>query len=303
MPADSQNPVVFVFGGGGARAAAAAGAAAVLFEAGIRPSAIVGSSMGFVVGSLIASGMHPEQVCRCFESGEIMSAFVPMSPFLRVAGAPWVLIRHLIGRPPYDGFYNGNKLRKVLNELVGKDNSQIERWPISVAASVFNLLDGRTETITKGEFGHIAAATTAVPGLFRPVELGGGLYLDGGVCDNLPVRTARNLAAGMGCAMVIAINVNDPLDSVDSNHFRGIGSTIFRVMNAHNQVTDLPQESFADVVIRAEVAITLTSKRKEDIRLAIKSGAESAKAALPEIRRRMQARSLVTSSAPALAYL
>src|SRR5438445_12595136 len=48
--------VVVVFGGGGAKSLAHAGAWRALLEAGLRPSHIVGTSMGAVVGAAFAAG-------------------------------------------------------------------------------------------------------------------------------------------------------------------------------------------------------------------------------------------------------
>jgi NTE family protein len=281
-----RRQIIFALGGGGARTAAIAGAASVLFEEGIRPDYIVGSSMGFVVGGLMGAGLHPEEICRYFESGKIMSAFLPVPPYVRLASMPWTMIRHFLGIDDYyDGLYNGRKLQKFLNAAVPGGRHRIEEWNIPVAAVAFNLLTGRSEIIDRGEFGLVAAATTAVPALFRPVQIDGGLYLDGGVFDNLPVRIAKDIAQGMGGGIVIAINVNEPDDEeVPVEHFRKIGNATFRVMNAHYRLTDMPQEALADVVIRAKLPIRLTSKSKHDINIAITSGEQAAKAALPKIR-------------------
>jgi NTE family protein len=279
-------PIVFVFGGGGARTAAVAGAAAALFDAGIKPDCIIGSSMGFVVGGLIAAGMHPQDVCRSFENGALMNAFLPIPPALRVCIMPVVALQHLLRRPPYDGLYGGRALRRFLNRTVTADRMQIEEWDIPVAASVFNLITGRAELIERGEFGLIASATTAVPALFRPVEIGDGLYLDGGVLENLPAEAGRRAADALGGGIVIAVNVNEPHHlELPAEHFRQPANATFRVMSAHYQVIDAPQEGFADVVIRAEVPMRMTSKNKSEISTAIAIGAGAAQRALPEIRR------------------
>jgi len=284
VPREGSPPVVFVFGGGGARTAAVAGAAAALFEAGIRPDYIVGSSMGFVVGGLIGAGVHPQEICSYFESGRLMNAFLPVPPALRLLTLPYVMLQHLAGRPPYDGLYGGGALRRFLNQVVTNDQMQIEEWDIPVAASVFNLLTGRSELMDRGEFGLVASASTAVPALFRPVEIGDGLYLDGGVLDNLPVRAGRETADALGGGIVIAVNVNEPAIRHRHDHFRKTVNATFRVMSAHYQLTDGPQELLADVVVRAEVPMRMTSKNKNEIISAITTGAHAAQEALPEIR-------------------
>jgi NTE family protein len=282
---NQKRQIIFALGGGGARSAGIAGALSLLFEEGIRPDYIVGSSMGFVVGGLIGAGLHPEEICRYFESGKIMSAFLPVSPFVRLATMPLTLIRHFLGLGDYEGLYHGRKLQKFLNDSVPGGRNRIEEWSTPVAAVAFNLLTGKSEIIDRGDFGLVAAATTAVPALFRPVEIDAGLYFDGGVFDNLPVRFAKDIAQGMGGGIVIAVNVNEPEDEdVPIEHFRQMGNATFRVMNAHYRLTDAPQEALADVVIRVKLPIRLTSKSKHDMNIAITSGERAARAALPQIR-------------------
>jgi NTE family protein len=46
-------------------------------------------------------------------------------------------------------------------------------------------------------------ASTAIPGIFAPVEIDGRLLVDGGVVDNLPVDVVRE----MGADYVIAVDL------------------------------------------------------------------------------------------------
>src|SRR2546428_1170451 len=54
--------VVAVFGGGGAKSLAHAGAWRALLEAGLRPSHIVGTSMGAVIGAALAAGSSGQRI-------------------------------------------------------------------------------------------------------------------------------------------------------------------------------------------------------------------------------------------------
>src|SRR5260370_9428250 len=54
--------VVAVFGGGGAKSLAHAGAWKALLEAGLRPSHIIGTSMGAVISAALAAGSSSERL-------------------------------------------------------------------------------------------------------------------------------------------------------------------------------------------------------------------------------------------------
>ena len=65
--------VVAVFGGGGAKALAHVGAWRALAEAGLAPAAVVGTSMGAVIGAAFASGRTWESIQA--QSAELARAF------------------------------------------------------------------------------------------------------------------------------------------------------------------------------------------------------------------------------------
>ena len=47
-------------------------------------------------------------------------------------------------------------------------------------------------------------ASSAVPGVFQPVKIGGHTYVDGGLVAPVPVRFARE----MGADFIIAVNIS-----------------------------------------------------------------------------------------------
>jgi NTE family protein len=65
------------------------------------------------------------------------------------------------------------------------------------------LVTGNPVVITSGSVAHAVHASSAVPGVVVPVLVDGQVLSDGGVSDNLPVRTARAL----GAEYVIAVNI------------------------------------------------------------------------------------------------
>src|SRR6478736_3940989 len=56
------SPIAFVLGGGGIRGAVEIGMIKALFEAGIRPGVIAGTSIGAINGALVASNPTPAVV-------------------------------------------------------------------------------------------------------------------------------------------------------------------------------------------------------------------------------------------------
>lgn len=80
-----------------------------------------------------------------------------------------------------------------------------DRLPIPFRAIVTDLETGESEAIGKGLLQDAMRASAAIPFVFQPVEIGGRLYVDGGVTKNLPVDVVK----GMGADMVIAVDPSE----------------------------------------------------------------------------------------------
>ena len=75
------------------------------------------------------------------------------------------------------------------------------------AAVATDLMSGNPIALTEGSVARAVHASSAVPGVVVPVEVDGMMLSDGGVSDNLPVRTTR----AMGADYVIAVQHPGPL--------------------------------------------------------------------------------------------
>ena len=93
----------------------------------------------------------------------------------------------------------------IPNELVPFDYDAFEQYPGQAEAVVTNLLTGQPEyreVPRRDEKFLLLQATCAMPVLFRPIRLDGGIpYLDGGCSDAIPWRHALDA----GCDRVVVV--------------------------------------------------------------------------------------------------
>jgi NTE family protein len=68
---------------------------------------------------------------------------------------------------------------------------RFEDTKIPLYITAFNLDRKKTEIFSTGELTKPLLASMAIPGLFPPVKIGDDYYCDGGILENLPVRSAR----------------------------------------------------------------------------------------------------------------
>jgi NTE family protein len=275
--------VGLALGGGGARGAAHVGVMKVLLEEGIPIDLIAGTSIGSVVGGLYAAGYSVDDLAVKFDDSELMKNFMPVGIKLRIAVAPIMFMPRLVGYHPYDGLYRGVKFRKYANKLAG-ENNEISKLSIPFAAVVTDLVDGNSHRLTSGDLGTALQASTAVPGLRKPVEIDNHLYCDGGLINNLPVNHVRE----MGADFIIAVNIDENLHDVPLKTFRKAGSVSQQALKIQLYNIDKKANETADITIHPNTdGISLISRNSKDGNRGLASGIEAARKAMPELKRKL----------------
>jgi NTE family protein len=279
---DSKRPKVgLALGGGGSRGSAHVGVLKVLLEENIPIDVIAGTSIGSVVGGFYASGMPMEDIAQVFEKNTFTKEFAPM-PILRLMLEPTALTLRMFGYRPYDGLYYGWKFRKYADKAVG--DKRIEQFSIPYAAVVTDVVTGKSCRLTEGDLGVALVASTAVPELRKPVQIGDHLYCDGGVINNVPVNHARE----MGADIVIAVNIDEHLKDRPIKDFRALGSMARQALRIQLATFDAPSAAKADILIHPDTTgINLVSFKKSDGKRGIDAGIAAARAAMPEIKRKL----------------
>lgn len=183
--------------GGGARGLAHIGVLKVLEQAGIVADLVVGTSMGGVMAAAYAAGMT---------AAEIEHEALERS-------RPRQLLRLIDPMPAAGGLLGGQRLQAYFERLFGRRTFAEMRCPLAVVAVDLN---SRREVILReGPLAEALRATTAVPGVFAPLEKDGMRLVDGGVLNNLPVDVARK----MGAEVVIAVDISPTRESEYSRWF------------------------------------------------------------------------------------
>lgn len=127
--------------------------------------AIVGTSSGAIVGSMLAAGMTVEAI----------SALVS-------ARRPLALCRPTLD--PWRGIFSASRLGQVLEQVLPE---RFEDLPLPFAVGVARLEpSGGAPTpvlLANGPLVPAVLASCAVPGIFQPIKIGGSSYVDGGIVD------------------------------------------------------------------------------------------------------------------------
>ena len=87
-------------------------------------------------------------------------------------------------------FVDLDKLFYEYTEEFGFDFEKFTKAPVKWEMVVSNIETGKAEYMSSTDIEQckkIGCASCAIPGLVPPVEINGQLYLDGGICDSIPI--------------------------------------------------------------------------------------------------------------------
>jgi NTE family protein len=171
--------VVAVLSGGGAKSAAHVGALKALEEWELAPSQYVGTSMGAVIAACFASGLDYDAILKRIVGLTTRDVAVP---------APGALLG-----PFGKALLRAAPLADTITRLVPATSFEDLRSPLTVTAT-----DAETGALQLfGDGGrmdvplhHALYASCALPMYYRPAEIDGRCYVDGGLRAVLPLHVA-----------------------------------------------------------------------------------------------------------------
>ena len=250
-------------GGGGARGFAEIGVLRVLEQEKIPIDVVVGASVGSLIGAIYA------------DSGSVLDA-----EFIAISITEEDIFDFRVFSFLSGGFVKGEKLKSFLNTRLRSKN--IENMKIPYGAVAVDLRTGQAVLFDRGPVARAVHASCAIPGVFVPVEIGGKLFVDGGVTDPIPV----DFAVKKGADVIVAVAISPALPPVAPKnpievmfHAITIMSSEIGVLGAKN----------ADVVIHPDVGNVAYDDFTQKKRL-IEAGEKAARAAMPAIREAIKAK-------------
>jgi NTE family protein len=178
--------VAFVLAGGASLGAIQVGMLRALYERGIKPDVIVGTSAGALNAAFIAS--RPQTVATADALGQIWRELrrgqvFPLNPLTGLLG--FLGTRdHLV---PQAG------LRRIIANHIERD--LLEQMPIPMHVVAVDVISGEELLLSRGPVVEAILASAAIPAVLPPVEWEGRTLIDGGVANNTPISQAVALGA------------------------------------------------------------------------------------------------------------
>jgi NTE family protein len=196
---ESGKRTAFVLAGGGSLGAVQVGMLAELIGAGVRPDVIVGVSAGALNGAFLAFDPGLKMV-------EQMAVLWSRMTTKEVLGLSWRSLLGLMGLRDHIASPEG--LRSLLKRELPYRTFAETAVPLHVVCA--ELVTGEAVVISSGDMAEAIIASTAIPGVFPPVEREGRYLVDGAVAASTPISVAAALAATqiivLPCGFACALN-------------------------------------------------------------------------------------------------
>jgi len=181
-----RRKVGLALGSGGTRGLTTIGILKVLKKHGIQIDYIAGSSVGAVVGGYYAISEDIEkleQIVTTLNYTDVLNSLTDLGKS--------------------DGLIHGNRFLDKIKVYIGDQN--IENLEIPFAAVATDKDTGCPVVLDKGSLAEAMRASSSMPIIFEPFNNSSVKLIDGGISQNVPVDTVRE----MGADIVIAVNLSE----------------------------------------------------------------------------------------------
>jgi NTE family protein len=254
--------IALVLGGGAARGFAHVGVIRVLEQEKIPIDMIVGTSVGSLIGAIYAHDMNSFELEWTAFSLEKDNLF------------DYTIFSAITGMGPV----KGDKLEEFVKTKVPVAN--IENLKLPFAAVATDLNRGTRVVLDHGSVARAVRASSAIPGVFNPVEHQGRLLVDGGVVDNIPISVARE----KGADLVIAVDISENVINFNITNLIDVMLQAVTIITSENTKY---KKKDADVLIAPAVGdvgmLDFTQKKR-----CMQAGIEAAQKVVPEIKKKIE---------------
>ena len=219
---------------------------------------IAGTSMGGLVGGFYAAGKSPDELKELVEHLDWNLILRGTTPYRELAfrrkedkraipNSLQIGLKHGAAIPP--GLNSGHQISLLIERetLPYSNLASFDDLPIPFRCVATDLISGKGVVFQDGSLTNAMRATMSLPGVFAPVQDRDGVYVDGGLVNNLPTDVVRK----MGAEIVIAIHLQTAPGSEKQIHsaFSVLGRAV-DVVIAENEIRGL---AGADLIVQADV--------------------------------------------------
>jgi len=221
-----KRKIAFVLGGGGRLGAAEVGMLRALFERGVVPDLIVGTSIGAMNGVAVAAAPELRTIERLEEMWTMLDKNEVFSGSMLAGAANLVKTR--------TSLQSNQALRRLIEQMLPA--STFEELVITFQCVAASIERAAEHWFYEGPLVDAILASSAVPGILPAVKIDGEHFIDGGIVNSIPIDRAVELGATEVFVLHVG-RIERPL-SPPKNPWQ-VGMVSFEVARRHRFARDL----------------------------------------------------------------
>lgn len=279
-------------GGGGLKGMAHIGVLQILWDNGLKPQYISGTSAGSIIATLYACGTSP------YKMQAIVSHLSPADYLdYNIMGT----LKYLISlvwptyQAPLEGIILGDKLERLVYALT--DGKKLSEAEIPLAIISCDINSGRKVIFTNQEMefersdvvvikdaliSEAVRASVSIPVTFKPKNFAGLKMVDGGLKEIVP----SSMAKMMGADYILSVNLGQ---AMYDSQIKGIPQIISRTLSILTyETSEMEEEIYSDMTIFPEIQGTRLDDT-EAIEKIIRAGRRAMKEKLAQLKRELGA--------------
>ncbi|HVN21662.1 MAG TPA: patatin-like phospholipase family protein [Dongiaceae bacterium] len=220
---------------------------------------LAGTSMGSIIGAMYATGMSASEIQKFARTVDWDAAFLPEPGYADISFRRKQDRREFLIRTPFglkkglkgpNGINPGQAAGLLLDHIAFANGatSNFDDLPIPFRCVATDMQSGEAVILREGFLADAVRASMAIPAVFTPVELNGRILSDGGLVQNIPVETVRD----MGVDKVIAVELHyPPRDAGQLSSLAGVLARAVDVMITQNESRSL---ALADTKLQVDMS-------------------------------------------------
>lgn len=223
--------VGLALGGGGPKGLAHIGVIKMLEKNNVPIDYIAGTSAGSIVGAFYAAKKNISE----------LEEYIVKKKW-------WDMLTLLADPSLREGILQGKRAQAFLEGYLGPE-LEFSQLCLPFLAVAVDIANGKAVGLHEGSVTRAVMASSAIPMVFKPVEVNGSYYVDGGITSPVPVRAVKK----MGADIVIAVNLEKHYfcdEYPGKLNFLNVAKNSFSIM-MHNIATYEVQG--ADIVVEPNV--------------------------------------------------
>jgi len=211
MSIEKKHTYGICLSGGGALGYAHIGVLQALLEHGIEPEVVSGSSMGAIIGTLYAAGYSPAEMLEINKIDKL-----------------YEIHKLIIPAFTHKGFATHKTLRKLLQDTVPHNSFENLKRELHICIS--NIGDATYKFVKSGNLHDYVVASASIPGIYEVNYIDNGIYVDGGLLNNLPADAIREQ-----CKILIGVDVSSPVKRKQINRVHeAVMASIHTIIHANS---------------------------------------------------------------------